>query len=84
MDTTQLPEHWSGDEHAISRHFKFKDFNEALGFIVRVGVLAEQADHHPHLHNVYNKVDIELTTHSAGNRVTEKDFALAAKINELV
>jgi len=84
MESTNLPNHWTGDESAISRDFKFKDFNEALGFMVRVGVLAEQANHHPNLSNVYNRVSIALTTHDAGDKVTEKDLDLAAKINGLL
>lgn len=84
MSETQIPDGWTGNDSKIAGAFKFADFNEALGFIVRVGLLAEQANHHPKLSIVYNRVEIELTTHDAGNQVTEKDLALAKKINALL
>ena len=65
---------------AIRRDFKFKDFNAAFGFISRVALRAEKADHHPEWSNVYNRVEVTLTTHSAGG-VTEKDIALARFID---
>ena len=61
---------------AISRQFKFKDFNAAFGFMARVALKAEQLDHHPEWTNVWNRVDITLTTHSAKG-LTELDVALA-------
>ena len=61
---------------AIARTFRFKDFNEAFGFMSRVALLAEKMDHHPEWSNVYNRVDVTLTTHDAGG-VTEKDVAMA-------
>jgi len=61
---------------AITRKFQFKDFNEAFGFMARVALLAEKMDHHPEWFNVYNKVEITLSTHDAGG-VTEKDIKLA-------
>jgi 4a-hydroxytetrahydrobiopterin dehydratase len=66
---------------AIVRTFKFADFNEAWGFMCRVALAAENADHHPEWTNVYNKVEITLTTHDAGG-LTERDVALAGKIEE--
>ena len=74
---------WSHDNDALMRSYQFADFNEALGFIVRVGLLAEQHNHHPELYNVYNKVRITLSTHDAGGKVTEKDVKLAEAIEEL-
>ena len=65
---------------AIQRDFKFKDFNAAFGFMSRVALRAEKADHHPEWSNVYNRVEVTLTTHSAGG-VTEKDIALARFID---
>lgn len=66
---------------AMAKAFKFADFNEAWGFMCRVALAAEKADHHPEWTNVYNKVEITLTTHDAGG-VTQKDIALAEKIEE--
>ena len=70
----------SEDGLSIRRSFQFADFVEAFGFMVRVALAAEKADHHPEWANVYNKVDITLTTHDAGG-LTERDFALAKAIN---
>lgn len=68
---------------AISHDFKFKDFSEAFGFITRVALLAQAADHHPEWSNTYDKVRITLSTHSAGG-LTEKDVALAERIDHLL
>ena len=73
---------WHFNSDGIEKKFGFKDFTEALGFIVRVGVLAEKMNHHPELFNVYNKVNIRLSTHDAGG-LTDKDFKLAAQIEAL-
>lgn len=74
---------WCFIENAIEKKFQFKDFRQALGFIVQMGILAEKRNHHPEIFNVYNKVTIRLTTHDAGG-VTDKDFDLAKAIDELV
>lgn len=73
---------WDFENNGIVRKFQFKNFSQALGFIVQVGILAEKAGHHPELFNVYNKVNIRLTTHDA-NGVTNKDFDLATQIDLL-
>jgi len=73
---------WHFNENAIEKDFKFKNFTQALGFIVQVGVLAERMNHHPELFNVYNKVKIRLNTHDSGG-VTSKDFDLAGQIEGL-
>jgi 4a-hydroxytetrahydrobiopterin dehydratase len=65
---------------AITKSFKFKNFNEAFGFMSRVALAAEKMDHHPEWSNVYNKVDVVLATHDAGG-VTELDVKLAAKMD---
>lgn len=75
---------WQEKDDKLSRSFLFGNFSEALAFIVRVGMLAEQHDHHPEIRNVYNRVDIHLQTHSAGNKVTEKDHRLAEDIDLLL
>lgn len=72
---------WIEEDNKLKKTFIFKDFSEALGFIVRVGLLAEQHNHHPWWANVYNKVEIELTTHDAGNTITDKDKKLASAID---
>lgn len=76
---------WIYDEgaDAISHEYKFKTFSEAFGFMTRVAMLADKADHHPEWSNVYNKVSVTLTTHSAGG-LTEKDLALAAGIDAIL
>jgi 4a-hydroxytetrahydrobiopterin dehydratase len=68
---------------AIRRRLKFADFNQAWGFMTRVALAAEKADHHPEWSNVYNKVEIVLSTHDAGG-VSDKDVALARFIDSLV
>ena len=73
---------WFYNDNVIEIKYMFKNFMEALAFIVKVGVLSEKRNHHPELYNVYNKVTIRLTTHDA-NGVTMKDFDLAKAINEL-
>ena len=75
---------WTHDpgRDAIARRFTFADFGEAFAFMTRVALEAEKADHHPEWNNVWNRVDILLTTHSAGG-LTEKDLALARKIEAI-
>ncbi len=65
---------------AIRREFKFKDFNAAFGFMSRVALMAERLDHHPEWSNVYNRVEIVLSTHDAGG-LSERDLKLAAFID---
>ena len=65
-----------GERDAIAKTFKFKDFNQAFGFMARVALWAEKADHHPEWFNVYSRVEATLTTHDADG-VSEKDVALA-------
>lgn len=67
---------------AITKRFTFKNFSEAFGFMSRVALAAEKADHHPEWTNVWNRVDITLTTHSAGG-LTGKDLALAKVIERI-
>ncbi len=73
---------WQYKNNAIECNFKFMNFSESLAFIVQVGLLAEKANHHPEIFNVYNKVQLRLTTHDA-NGVTEKDFDLAKRILDI-
>ena len=67
---------------AISKTYKFVDFNAAFGFMTRVALKADQMDHHPEWSNVYNKVEVVLTTHDAKG-VTHKDVAMAAFMDEV-
>ena len=73
---------WNLVEISIQKKFQFKDFSEALSFIVKVGLLAEKQGHHPEIWNVYNKVTLSLNTHDA-NGITDKDFLLASSIDKL-
>ena len=76
--------HWQmvKDRDAIQRSFKFKNFSEAWGFMARVALLAESQGHHPEWFNVYNKVEVTLSTHDAGG-VTELDVKLAEAMDKL-
>jgi 4a-hydroxytetrahydrobiopterin dehydratase len=71
---------WTRNGDGIERQYKFADFTQAFGFMARVALLAEKADHHPEWSNVYNKVAIRLTTHDAGG-ISARDFALARAID---
>ena len=82
-----LPEGWRLQPgtvgNRITKEYTFSNFRTAMGFIVRVGFEAEAMDHHPELFNVYDRVAIALTTHDAGDRVTETDLELARHIEAL-
>lgn len=80
----ELPE-WTvvAEPDGISRRFVFRDFVAAFGFMTRVAILAEKADHHPEWSNVYNRVDIVLTTHDAGG-LSQRDIDLARAIDGLL
>ncbi len=76
-----IPEwRYQAERDAIERSFRFRDFSEAFAFMTRVALAAEQADHHPEWSNVWNRVSILLTTHSARG-LTDKDVALAKRID---
>ncbi|WP_353200733.1 4a-hydroxytetrahydrobiopterin dehydratase [Sandarakinorhabdus sp.] len=74
---------WRIDGEHLKRSFKFKDFSAAWGFMSRVALLAEAQDHHPEWFNVYNKLDIALTTHEAGG-LSVRDVKLAKAIDALL
>jgi len=78
------PEGWVLEDggKALVRSLKFKDFSEAFGFLSRVALYAEKADHHPEFTSVWNRVDFRLTSHDAGE-VTDRDLKLAEAINRL-
>jgi 4a-hydroxytetrahydrobiopterin dehydratase len=74
---------WKEENNQLVHSYEFKDFVEAFAFMTKVAFLAEKHKHHPEWKNVYNKVEIRLSTHDAGNKVTDKDRRLAAAIDEL-
>lgn len=76
-------EGWEVDDGALHRRFEFKDFVAAFGFMARVALVAEKANHHPDWSNSWNVVDVRLVNHAAGG-ITDKDVDLATKIGGLV
>jgi len=79
-----IPQTWVIKEDKLYRKFIFSDFSEAFGFISRVALIAEKINHHPTWSNTWSTVEIWLSTHDAGNIVTDKDFLLATEIDKLV
>ncbi len=84
QNKTSAPDGWSITNNILYRKFEFSDFSTAFAFMVRVAMEAEKMNHHPVWTNVWNKVEIWLSTHDAGDVVTEKDNKLANKINGLM
>jgi 4a-hydroxytetrahydrobiopterin dehydratase len=74
---------WKEENDQLKTTFKFKDFTQAFSFMTEVAFHAEKMQHHPDWHNVYNTVDFALSTHDAGNKVTDKDRDLAKAIDEV-
>ena len=75
---------WNEENNCLKKTFKFKDFSEAFSFMTRVALIAEKMNHHPTWSNTWNTVSIELSTHDAGNKVTERDRKLADAIDKIV
>jgi 4a-hydroxytetrahydrobiopterin dehydratase len=75
-------EGWTLKDGKLHRSFRFGDFVAAFGFMSSAALVAESLNHHPEWFNVYNKVQVDLTTHDAGG-ITDLDFRLAARMNEL-
>lgn len=75
-------ENWKEIDDKLCATFKFSNFVEAFGFMTQVALIAEKMNHHPEWTNVYNQVEISLSTHDAGNVVTEQDRELAMKISK--
>lgn len=75
-------EYWERAKNTIKREWIFQDFSQAMDFINMIAIICEAHDHHPELHNVYNRVSLQFSTHSAGG-LTMKDFAIAAEIDKL-
>ena len=74
---------WTETNNTLYRKIEFKNFSEAFAFMTRVAMIAEKMDHHPKWTNVYNTVEVWLSTHDAGDVVTDKDRKLAEKIDAL-
>jgi 4a-hydroxytetrahydrobiopterin dehydratase len=74
---------WTVDGCKLLKAYKLKDFKAALTFINQVGAIAERQDHHPEIHNSWNRVTLWLCTHDAGGRITEKDLTLARAIQSI-
>lgn len=74
---------WRLENEKLTKGLKMKDFREAMSFLVKLSYEAEQRDHHPEIFNCYNRIEIALNTHSAGGKVTMKDFELAAAIDAI-
>ena len=74
---------WQEEKNRLQRTFKFRDFSEAFAFMTEVAFAAEKQNHHPDWSNVWNTVAIQLTSHDAGNIVTDRDRRLAARIDEI-
>jgi 4a-hydroxytetrahydrobiopterin dehydratase len=75
---------WEQQNNSLYRKFQFKDFSETFAFMTRVAMIAEKMNHHPKWTNVWNTVELWLSTHDAGDIVTDKDRKLAEKIDSLV
>jgi 4a-hydroxytetrahydrobiopterin dehydratase len=74
---------WTQQNNRLKKSFTFTDFTEAFAFMTRVALVAEKMNHHPTWTNTYNKVDIELSTHDAGDIVTDRDRKLAEAIDKI-
>jgi 4a-hydroxytetrahydrobiopterin dehydratase len=74
---------WKEENNRLSRNFEFSNFIDAFGFMTKVAFVAEKMNHHPNWTNSYNKVEIVLYTHDAGNTVTDKDRKLSTEIDKI-
>jgi len=75
---------WKEVDNQLTKTFTFRDFNEAFGFMTRVAMIAEKMNHHPTWTNTWNTVSFQLSTHDAGNKVTDRDRKLAEAIDKLI
>lgn len=75
---------WKEENNSLTNTYTFKNFSEAFAFMCRVAMVAEKMNHHPEWRNVYNVVEFRLSTHSAGNTVTDKDRKLAEEIEKIL
>ena len=77
-------DNFTEQNNALIGEFKFKNFTQAFGFLAQVAILQEKHNHHAKIENMYNRVTLTLTTHDAGNTVTEKDYKLAEEIENIL
>lgn len=75
---------WNEKDNCLKKKFIFKDFKEAFDFMKKVAIVAQKYNHHPKWTNEYNSVEIELSTHEKGNKITNKDVELAKEIDKLI
>ena len=83
MSEPVTPEHWTADEHSLSREWPVRDFSEAVIFAAAIAQIANKANHHPDLTVEYGRVVARITTHEAGRTLTDKDYDLAERLNSL-
>jgi len=83
IEITKRKAMWKEENNQLKRSFEFKDFVEAFAFMTQVALVAEKMDHHPNWSNVYNKVEIILFTHDAGDVVTAKDRTLSKEVDRI-
>lgn len=74
---------WKEVDNSLQREFEFSDFQQAFAFMSMAAISIEKMNHHPEWSNVYNKIQVKLTTHDAGNKITEKDRKLAEELDKL-
>ena len=84
MNTNTHSMPWEEKDNALYRAFTFKDFGEAFSFMTHIALIAEQQNHHPTWKNTWNKVEIWLTTHDKGNKITDADHKLADAIDKII
>jgi len=75
---------WTESNNALQKTFTFKSFGDAMAWMIKASYIIEKMDHHPEWTNIYNKVHVRLTTHDAGNTISDKDRLLAAALDEVV
>jgi len=75
---------WTESNNALQKTFTFKSFGDAMAWMIKASYIIEKMDHHPEWTNIYNKVHVRLTTHDAGNTISDKDRLLATALDELV
>ena len=75
---------WTFEDNKLHKIYKFKDFREAMAFLLRLSYEAENRNHHPEIFNCYNRLEIALNTHDAGGKVTDRDIELALAIEKLL
>ncbi len=75
---------WSVEGDALTAVFTFKDFAEAFAFLTRVAIISEKLNHHAHIENMYNRVTLTVTTHDAGNKVTDKDRKFVQEVENVI